>query len=512
MASTTDVEKRIERIEQELRTKLSKHRIEETEFTMKKPMKFDGDVSFDGSNTFKTLPKFNGNNLVAADTPFLDSFTGSNLRKKYLMSQRGPDFNGNHSIFTDGFGNSVDISADGKVIAIGAKLNDEANVNCGKLFVYEWDESAYTWIERFTLLGTHSNNYLGTSVALSGNGSRLVIGNSGEKSGEGSDEYDNGAAVTYDWNGSTYTQVGQKIFYAVRNLSLGESVSISEAGTRIAIGIPASEDAGFYSGRCETYDFNGSTWDKIGQTIHGDDSGDNAGYDVKLSRDGSTLLVDMKYSDNENNSNSGSISIFTYSNNSWVQKGETLSSEIEYSNFGHSVAISDDGNIVAISGFKESKDNKGGVSVYRFRENKWELMGDIIESEELNFGSDVAMSGNGKVLAINDKTKNSSKGETQFYEFSEGKWIKIGPAEIGDSEYDELGSSLALSKDGSTLILGTKSTQMNSTKHVRVVNLSEYPTIPVDLPKNPPVGTLRYDLASGSVRVYSGSGWVDLNA
>ena len=40
-----------------------------------------------------------------------------------------------------------------------------------------------------------------------------------------------------------------------------------------------------------------SQWDRMGQDIDGEDSGDRSGYSVSLSRDGTTLAIGAPYND-----------------------------------------------------------------------------------------------------------------------------------------------------------------------------------------------------------------------
>jgi hypothetical protein len=78
----------------------------------------------------------------------------------------------------DGFGNSVSLSNDGKMIAMGALGYDEENiVNSGHVRVYSIDESQLDWIQTGEdIVGKVCYDYSGYSVSLPADGNRVVIG------------------------------------------------------------------------------------------------------------------------------------------------------------------------------------------------------------------------------------------------------------------------------------------------------------------------------------------------
>jgi hypothetical protein len=129
----------------------------------------------------------------------------------------------------DEFGSSVSISGDGKTIAVGAPSNDGINgVDSGHVRIY-----------------------------------RLM------------DEQDIDGEAAWDYSGS--------------------SLSLSADGSTVAIGAPRSgNDSGSGgSGQVTVYRFDGegSSWERLGQSMHGNNFFDSLGYSVKLSPDGNTLAI-----------------------------------------------------------------------------------------------------------------------------------------------------------------------------------------------------------------------------
>ena len=93
----------------------------------------------------------------------------------------GNDIDG--EVADDKSGWSVDISADGNVIAIGAPSNDANGNNEGHVRVYDLEHSNEvqnkTWVQRGTNLnGQAGRDYLGRDVEISGDGK--VVGSTGD--------------------------------------------------------------------------------------------------------------------------------------------------------------------------------------------------------------------------------------------------------------------------------------------------------------------------------------------
>jgi hypothetical protein len=78
----------------------------------------------------------------------------------------------------DGFGNSVSLSNDGKVIAVGAWGYDGVNgVDSGHVRVYRMDDSRSDWIHiGGDIAGEAAYDYSGYSVSLSADGNKVAIG------------------------------------------------------------------------------------------------------------------------------------------------------------------------------------------------------------------------------------------------------------------------------------------------------------------------------------------------
>ncbi|MDC3009097.1 Ig-like domain-containing protein, partial [bacterium] len=95
------------------------------------------------------------------------------------------------------------------------------------------------------------------------------------------------------------------------------SVSLSADGSTVAIGAPYNEGNGFASGHVRIYQRNSSTnaWEQLGADIDAEDAGDESGYSVSLSADGSTVAIAADRNDG-NGDDAGHVRIYrlTYTN------------------------------------------------------------------------------------------------------------------------------------------------------------------------------------------------------
>ena len=133
---------------------------------------------------------------------------------------------------------------------------------------------------------------------MSSNGSRIAIGASYNDGVNGSDS---GHVRVYDWNGTSWTQVGADIDGESEDDSLGYSVAMSSDGSRIAIGAIYNDGVnGSDSGHVRVYDWNGTSWTQVGADIDGESAGDNSGQSVAMSSDGSRIAIGAHFNDGVN--------------------------------------------------------------------------------------------------------------------------------------------------------------------------------------------------------------------
>ncbi len=223
---------------------------------------------------------------------------------------KGSEINGEAA--NDQSGRSVSLSADGSVVAIGAPYNDGNGSNSGHVRVYEWNTITGGWDPRGSEInGEAAGDQSGWSVSLSIDGSVVAIG-APFNDGNGSNS---GHVRVYEWNTITggWDPRGSAINGEAAGDQSGWSVSLSADGSVVAIGTPNNNGNGSDSGHVRVYKWNTITgvWDPRGSDIDGEAANDNSGWSISLSADGSVVAIGAPYNDG-NGSDSGHVRVYTY--------------------------------------------------------------------------------------------------------------------------------------------------------------------------------------------------------
>ena len=209
----------------------------------------------------------------------------------------------------------------------------------------------------------------------------------------------------------------------------GWSVSLSSDGKIVAIGARNNDGSGVLSGHVRVYQWNDTSWNQMGADIDGEAGGDYSGWSVSLSSDGKIVAIGAPYNDGSGN-NVGHVRVYQWTDASWIQMGADIDGEAAGDNSGFSVSLSDDGKIVAIgapyndgSGNDGSGEDVGHVKVYQWNDTSWEQLGGDIDGEAAgdNSGWSVSLSSDGKRVAIgayyNDGIEKSDAGHVRVYEY-----------------------------------------------------------------------------------------------
>ena len=272
--------------------------------------------------------------------------------------QKGADIDGEAA--DDLSGKSVSLSSDGTILAIGATRNDGNGADSGHVRVYEWNDS--TWTQKGADIdGEAEGDYSGNSVSLSSDGTVVAIGahlNDGTATHAGH-------VRVYEWNGTAWAQKGADIDGEAIGDHSGASMSLSSDGTVVAIGAFLNDGGGSNSGHVRVYEWNGTAWAQRGADIDGEAEGDFSGSPVSLSSDGTTLAIGARLNDG-NGSDSGHVRVYEWNGTAWVQKGADIDGEAAGDESGRSVSLSSDGALLAIGATRNGGNgaDSGHVRVY----------------------------------------------------------------------------------------------------------------------------------------------------
>jgi hypothetical protein len=225
----------------------------------------------------------------------------------------------------------------------------------------------------------------------------------------------------------------------------------------------------------------GSTWTQLGDDIDGEAGGDQSGYSVSLSADGTRVAIGAPYNDNVNGSNSGHTRVYELSGGVWTQLGGDIDGEAADDQSGTSVSLSADGTRVAIGATQNDANvidgrfngsNSGHTRVYAWSGGAWTQLGGDIDGEAAfdQSGRGVSLSADGTRVAIGATQNDSSKGHTRVYEWSGGAWTQLGGDIDGEAAFDNSGYSVFLSADGTRVAIGAYANDGNggNSGHTRV--------------------------------------------
>ena len=298
---------------------------------------------------------------------------------------------------SDKSGSAISLSYDGSTLAIGAANNDDGpGSNSGHVRVFR--DNGATWQQLGSaILGEASGDLSGSAVSLSADGNTVAIGAPDNDDNGGN----SGHVRVFENIAGTWTQVGIDIDGEATGDVSGSYVAISADASIVAVGAHANDSNGQNSGHVRIYQDNGGTWTSIGE-ITGVAAADLAGA-VSLSSDGRTIAVGARENDDGPGNNSGHVRIFNYDGSSWNQVGDAILGSADSDHSGYSVALSGDGKTVAI-GAKDhddgANDNAGEVRVYHNENGIWTLVTTHTGSAGSDeFGVSVALSDDGRTLA-----------------------------------------------------------------------------------------------------------------
>ena len=281
--------------------------------------------------------------------------------------QVGQDIQGQSQ--QDQLGVSVDMNGSGTRVIVGAPLHNSANgVNTGHARIYE--ERSGVWIQLGKdLEGAAAEDNFGTSVAMSKDGKRVIIG----APYNDDNGIDSGHSQIFEEIDGSWIQVGANILGEAPQDWSGTSVDINSTGDRIIVGAPynSNSDLGgaikVYSGHARVYqlDVDGA-WIQVGNDIDGESSNDWSGYSVAMSSNGDRVIIGAPYNHDAEYS-SGHARVFQEFGGLWVQMGQDLDGKDAYDGAGISVDINSDGTRVAV-GAPEDSNNYSGPGHVRLYE------------------------------------------------------------------------------------------------------------------------------------------------
>lgn len=299
----------------------------------------------------------------------------------------------------DLFGTAVALSADGNVLAVGALGEDtdatgvngpmdELGPDAGAAFVYRRTGGAWGLEAFVKASNTDAGDQFGSSIALSGDGTVLVVGAPNEDAdgpniGQGDNSArDAGAAYVFLLRNG---QWGYAVYLKAKNPTpqgdhFGDALAISRDASTIVVGAyleassqggidpPGTDNASIGAGAAYVFDRTGDFWMR-GALIKASnaEAGDQFGAGIAVSGDGQRLVVGGHLEDsdgdpsNNNVNNAGAAYVVERSGGVW-QHVAYVKSPVprEDYNYGLRLSMDDSGHQIAI-GASNDASAAGGI-------------------------------------------------------------------------------------------------------------------------------------------------------
>jgi hypothetical protein len=372
----------------------------------------------------------------------------------------------------DHFGQFVVLSEDGSTLAVGAwgedsiakgidgDQADNSMSNAGAVYVFVRDPQG-AWSQQAYVKASNAGNQdkFGWSMALSGDGNTLAVGARHEYSnatGIDGDESNNDALEA----GAAYVFVreqgawSQQAYIKASNTDaddeFGFSVALSGDGNTLAVGasredsnasgIDGNQADNSMSDAGAVYVFvraQGAWSQQAYVKASNTDATDRFGIAMALSGDGNTLAVGAHFEgsnatgingdeSNDSAQSAGAAYVFVREQGVWSQQAYVKASNTDaFDQFGFSIAMSGDGNTLAVGAHIEGSNatgidgnqaddsiqSSGAAYVFVREQGLWGQQAYVKASNTAlgdHFGNMVAVSGDGNTLAVGARSEESN--------------------------------------------------------------------------------------------------------
>ncbi len=386
---------------------------------------------------------------------------------------------------SDNLGYAVDVSADGTTIVAGAPdASVSGNPHQGAAYLFSeptggWSSS--TEMAKLTASDGAVDDNLGFSVAISSDGSNVVVGAPNATAGGNTSQ---GAAYVFTkpsggWSSTTETAKLTASDGGAGD-ALGISVAMSSDGSTVAAGAyHAAVGANQYVGAAYVFTKPSGGWSSESEAakLSASDGagGDGLGFSVALSSDGSTVVAGAPDATVNSNSQQGAAYVFVKPGGGWSSSTQTAkltaSDGAASDTFGYSVAASSNGSTIAVGAPNATiggNASQGAAYVFVKPGGGWSsstetaklTASDGAAGDHLGYSVTVASDGSEVVAGAPyaEVGPDAYQGAVYVFDVPSGGWSSTTEttkltASDGNA-YDSLGWSVSMSSDGSTIVAG----------------------------------------------------------
>lgn len=312
--------------------------------------------------------------------------------------------------------------------------------------------------------------------------------------------------LNVDTRGAQYPVTVDPLFSAITpftepvpaaNDNFGYRVALSGDGQTVLIGTPGAASS---AGAAYVYIATNGVWSTIPVASFNDPAataGDGFGTSIALAADGSTALIGAPYTAVSGNSTAGVAYVYIATNGVWSATPVASFADPAATaddRFGFSVALSGAGATALIGAYfttVSGQSKAGKAYVYSASSGAWfttpaASFADPAATANDYFGSSVALAANGTTALIGASgTAVSGKivaGTAHVFTQAGGNWSTIPVASFSmpaPQSYDFFGSSVALSANGTTALIGAPGASFSGKAYVYTASGGAWSTTPV---------------------------------
>ncbi len=316
------------------------------------------------------------------------------------------------------FGAALSLSADGRVLVVGAPQYGDAEAKTGAVYMFR--RNTDQWQEEEVTHGEENGDQFGGAISLSADGSVLAVGASGAKNGTAN----HGAIYLFRHTEPEWRQEA-KLTEDRYAGNLGRSVSLSADGTVLAAGAPSMVYEN--KGRVLVFRYNVAAWSTPGTHIArpgGDKNYVDFGWSVSLTADGGTLAIGCRR-DVYDGGAPGRVYLFDYKEGKWPYSNVELKPNppVGSTHFSSSLSFSGDGLSLAVGAPTQNTVATSAAYLFKKEKDKWvERIKVDYAGQPANawLGTSVSLSANGDVFAMGAVATNANT-TNGFVRVSEAK-------------------------------------------------------------------------------------------
>ena len=200
---------------------------------------------------------------------------------------------------------------------------------------------------------------------------------------------------------------------------------------------------------------------QLGTDLVSTEQGANFGGSVSLNAQGNIMAIGSRLEDLGGSTypDAGTVRIFRFENSTWNVIGSLDERSSNGSNykFGRSVKLNGDGTRVAV--MAERSDLMGETRIYQYNsDNNWSQIGNTINQPSNEKYKGIALSFNfsGDILALGSQfEQNGNYGSVRIYRYNNTTWDEIGFLEKNNgTEFTRFSQEIDMNREGTKIIIG----------------------------------------------------------